>query len=344
MNRAIHIACTAAAALTLVAGSAAADPIADFYRGRTVTIAIGFGPAGGYDTYARILARHLGDHIPGKPSVVAQNMPGAGSMKLANYVYNVAPKDGTYIGMFSAQTALEPLYGNANARFDTAKFTWIGNMHRDTGACGAWHATGISGLQDLLNSKRDVIFGSTGASTNGHQHALILKSMLGAKVKLISGYKGIKDVNLAMQQGEVQAACGMSQSATQAAFANEVESGKIRMFVQFGRHNVPFFGKATNFYSLLKTDEERQIADLFFGPGEISRPFTAPPSLNQEMSKALRGAMMAAMADPALLADATKTKNAVEPMSGEEVSALFAAFAKTPPAIVKKAMAIIGRN
>ena len=344
MRMDIRAACIAAAALVLNTTASAADPIADFYRGKTVTIAIGFGPAGGYDTYARILARHLGDHIPGKPNVLAQNMPGAGSMKLANYVYNVAPKDGTYIGMFSAQTALEPLYGNANARFETAKFTWIGNMHRDTGACGAWHSTGIASLQDLLKSDKEVIFGSTGASTNGHQHALILKSMMGAKVKLISGYKGIKDVNLAMQQGEVQAACGMSQSATQAAFANEVERGQIRMFVQFGRENVPFFGKATNFYSLLKTDEDRQIADLFFGTGEISRPFTAPPGLRAEITAALRGAMMATLADPGLLADARKSKNDISPMSGEEVAARFAAFAKTPPAIVKKALAIIGRN
>lgn len=336
--------CAILAALGWSPKSGVADTVSDAFKGRTVTIAIGFGPGGGYDTYGRILARHLGKHIPGNPSVVAQNMPGAGSIKVANYTYNAAPRDGMFIGMFTAQTALEPLFGNANARFKTVEFTWLGNMNRDVGSCGAWHTVGITSLHDLLNRQTEVVFGSTGPSTNGHQHAQILMSMLGAKVKLISGYKGIKDVNLAMQQGEVHAACGMSGSAIQAAFAPEVEKGDIRIFVQFGRQNVVLFGGATNFYSLLKSEEDRKVADLFFGPSELSRPFAAPPGLTAGTATALRKAMMDTLADPALLADAKRTRNTIDAMSGEEVAGLFATFYDTPKTIVQKALEIMGRK
>ena len=338
------IAAGALLAATLAVGPAKADAVADFFRTRTVNILIGYGPGGGYDTYARILARHLGKYIPGNPNVLPQNMPGAGSMKVANYIYNAAPKDGTALGMFSAQTALEPLFGNKQAKFETVKFAWIGNMTRDVASCGAWRTTGIASLQDLLKSEKDVLFGSTGSGTTTGQHALILKSMLGAKVRIISGYKGIKDIGLAMAQGEVHASCGMVQSAIHSAFESDLQRGDLKIFVQFGHRNVPLFGNATNFYTMIKNDEDRTLADLFFGQSEISRPIAGPPGMPPATVAVLRKAMMDALKDPGMIADAHRTRNEIIPMTGDEVTRMFAAFYATPPALVKKAMAIMDRK
>ena len=336
----------AAAAAALATGSvpALADAVADFYKGKNLTIAIGYAPGGGYDTYTRVLARHFSKYIPGNPQIVAQNMPGAGSMKVANYVYNVAPKDGTFLGVFSAPTALEPLFGNKNAKFETVKFNWLGNMFRDTHGCATWHNSGIKSLQQIIDSKTPVVFGATAAGSYGNQHALVLKNMVGANLKVITGYKGIKDVGLALQRGEIQAACAMAVSTVKSAFKSPMEKGEMKMLVQFGKKNIPFMQNATNFYSMLKTDEERQVADLFFGQSAIARPVAGPPGMKPEFVAALRKAMADALKDPALVADAAKIGIDIEPETGEEVDQAFADFYKTPPAVVAKAKAVMGRK
>lgn len=336
----------AATALALVAGgvTADADEVADHFRGRTVSILIGFSPGGGYDLYARMLARYYGKYIPGNPNIVPQNMPGGGSLKVANYIYNAAPKDGATLGMFAAQAALEPLFGNPQAKFETVKFAWIGNMNRDVASCGAWKTSGIETLDDLLKSEKEVVFGATGQGATSGQHAMLLKAMVGAKVKLVQGYKGIKDVGLAMQRGEVHASCGLVQSAINSAFVSELESGDLRIFVQFGRQNVRMFGKATNFYTALKSEEDRQLADLFFGQTEISRAFAAPPGTPAPIVAALRKAMVEVLKDPALIADAKKTRNDIVPMTGEEVTQAYARFYRTPPALLQRAKELMGRK
>jgi tripartite-type tricarboxylate transporter receptor subunit TctC len=323
---------------------AQADPVADFYKGNQLSIVVGYGTGGGYDTYTRLLARHLSRHVPGHPTIVIQNMPGAGSLRAANYLANVAPKDGSMLGVFSAPTALEPLFGNAQAQFETVKFAWIGNMFRDTAACGTWRNSGINSLKDVIEAKTAVAFGATGPGSYGNQHALVLKSMLDANLKVVTGYKGIKEVGLALERGEVQAACALALSTSKATFDRNVKSGELKYLVQFGKKNVGYFGDAVNFYSLLKTDEERRVADLFFGQSEIARPLIGPPGLSAAFTAALRRAMAAALQDPALLADAAKIGIDIEPVSGEETAQSFAEFYKTPPAVVSKAKAIMGRK
>jgi tripartite-type tricarboxylate transporter receptor subunit TctC len=214
-----------------------ADPIADFYQGKTITIQIGFGVGGGYDTTARLFATYFGKHVPGNPTVVVQNMPGAGSMLVANTLYNTAPKDGTMLGVFASSTALEPLFGDKNARYDPRKFEWIGSLNRDIGSCGVWKGAGqgITGLPDLVKAKRTVTFGSTSPTAITSQHVLFLKNMFGANAKVIYGYKGTKDVLLAMMRGELDGTCGMLESSVRGAFDQYVKAGELNIFVQFGR-------------------------------------------------------------------------------------------------------------
>lgn len=335
--------CSAALALS-IAPPSMANEIADFYSGNTIRIVVGYDPGGGYDAYARILAPHFARHVPGNPQVIIQNMPGAGSMKAADYIYNVAPRDGTQLGVFSAATALEPLFGNASARYETVKFGWIGNMFRDTHACATWKTSGIDTLEQVIKSGNEVVFGATGAGSAGNQHALVLKNMLGANIRVINGYKGIRDVGLALQRNEVQVACAMALSTVKSSFPNDYKSGDLKLIVQFGKEKHPFMKDATHFYSLLKTDEDRQVADLFFGQSAIARPLAAPPDIPAARLAALRSAMANALKDPALLAAAEKAGADIVPETGDELTAGFSAFYRTPPAVVARAKTIMERK
>lgn len=337
---------TAGAILLFVASGAQvhADAIADFYKDKQISVIVGYGPGGGYDVYTRVLARHMPKYIPGNPAMVIQNMPGAGSLRAANYVANVAPKDGTVLGVFGAPAALEPLFGNKNAQFETVKFAWLGNMIRDTAACATWHNSGIRSLQDIIDAKTEVVFGASGPGSYANQHALVLKHMLGAKLRVITGFKGIKDIGLALERGEVQAACAMALSTSKATFDANVKKGELKYLVQFGKANVPYFGGAPNFYAMLKTEEQRQVADLFFSQSEIARPLIGPPGMPPATVAVLTKAMAEALKDPAMLAEAAKIGIDIEPMSGAETAQLFVDVYKTPPEVVKKAREIMGRQ
>src|SRR5215831_11026431 len=250
------------AMMAAVATPARADPISDFYKGKSINLYIGFGPGGGYDVYARVLARHFGRFVPGNPVVVPQNMPGAGGLKSATFLYQAAPRDGLTLGMFGGFNGLEPLFGNAQANFDTVKFTWIGNMNRDVSSCAVWNAAGFDRFSDIM--QRQIVFGSSGKASTTSQHALVLKNMLGAKVKVIEGYQGTNDINLAMKRREVDASCGIYLSSALTSYEQDLRNGNMRILVQFGRQNVPSFGDAVNLYDLLKSDAEKQVADLIF--------------------------------------------------------------------------------
>lgn len=328
-----------AAAIPAHAGS-----VADFYKGRQVSIQVGFGAGGGYDTTTRLVARHLGKYIPGNPNVIVQNVPGAGSMKVANYLYNAAPKDGTLLGVFSSSVAVQPIFGNKKAKFDIKKFNWIGSMHSDIQSCGVWKGAGmgIKTLPDLLASKKEVIFGATSPASPTSQFPLFLKNALGAKIKVITGYKGTKGINLAMQRGEVQGTCGMYESSVKGAFLRHYESGDLGIFMQVGiDRKAPFFGNATQIYTTLKSDEHRKIAELIFRPAELTRPLAAPPGTPKERVAALRKAMLDAINSDAFKADSKKIKVDFRPMSGKKAAELFASFYATTPALVKKAHAYI---
>jgi tripartite-type tricarboxylate transporter receptor subunit TctC len=335
----------AGAALSLIAAAAAAggaraDSVSDFYAGKDITILVGYGAGGGYDTNTRLFANHFGKHIPGKPNIIVQNMPGAGSMKVANNIFSVAPKDGTVLGVFASSTALEPLFGNKAAAYDPRKYDWIGSLHRDIASCGVWKGAGqgVKSLPNLVAAKKTVTFGATSPTAITSQHPLFMKNMFGANVKVIYGYKGTKDVSLAMMRTEVDGSCGMFESSVRTSFDQHIKAGEFKIVVQFGLdRKVPYFTDATQMVSMLKTDEDRRIASLIFRQTELARPLAAPPGTPKDRVAALRKAMLDTFKDPAMVADAGRMKVEFDPVSGEETVQMFEEFYKTPAALVAKA-------
>ncbi len=344
-SSAIRFAAPLAATLAL-ALPAAADTVADFYKGKTINLWVGYGTGGGYDTTARLVARHIGKQIPGHPNVVVQNVTGAGSLLAANNLYNIAPKDGTVLGIFSSTVAMLPLYNDPKAKFETLKFSWIGNIHRDTLACGVWKGAGqnIKTLEDLIAAKQTVVFGSDGGDAPLTRWPLFMKNVLGANLKVVAGYKGTREINLAMQSGEAGGSCGMFESTVRTAYAQEYKNGDLNLFVQTGfNRNVEYFGNATNLYALLKTEEEIQMAKLVFGVSELTRPFAGPPGLPADRLAALRKALFDMMKDPAQIEEARKVGTEFAPMSGEEVMAELQELYKTPRHVVDRATEVTSK-
>jgi tripartite-type tricarboxylate transporter receptor subunit TctC len=313
----------------------AADAAAEFYAGKTITLLIGFGPGGGYDTYARALARHLEKHMPGHPNVVPQNMPGAGGLAAANYLYNLAPPDGLTIATFGPFNALEPLFDNPAARFDPTKLTWIGKMDTDAGACGAWKSAGIERFSDV--QKKEVVFGSSGRASTTTQQVLVLKHLLGAKVRIVQGYRGSADIILAMRRGEVGAMCGIATSNVVMQLKNDVDNGNIKMFIQFGRKNESEFGNAENIYDLLLAPEDKQVAEIIFLPNELGKPIAAPPGVPADRTKALRDAFKQTIGDPAFLDEMRKLNLPISIATGEEIGKIFTTLYAMPKSLIERA-------
>jgi tripartite-type tricarboxylate transporter receptor subunit TctC len=328
--------------LMLATAPVAADAVADFYKGRTITIQVGFGAGGGYDTTTRLFARHFSKHVPGNPSVVVQNVPGAGSMNVANSIFTTAPKDGTVLGMFASSTALEPLFGNDKAVYDPRRYEWVGSLHRDIASCGVWKGAGqgVESLSDLLKAKKTVVFGSTSPTAITSQHPLFLKNVLGANLKVVYGYKGTKDVSLAMMRGEVDGSCGMFESSVRSAYDAHVKAGEFKVITQFGHKKIAYFGDATRVYDVLKNDDDKKIADVIFRQTELARPLAAPPGTPKDRIAALRKAMLATFKDAEMIAEAKKIQVDFDPVPGEEVVQMFADFYNTSPQLVKKARAV----
>lgn len=329
--RAITGVVAAVAILTAAAMPAAGQE----FQAKTVTVTIGFPPGGGYDLYARVLARHYGKYLPGKPTVVAQNMPGAGSLVAANYISSVAPSDGSALALIASSTALEPLLGNAQAKFDLAKIVWIGNITKDTAACGVWKHSGVKTWEDMAG--KEIRFGASGPAAITAQHPYFMKNVLGANIKVIMGFQGTSDINLAMQRGEMDGTCGMYVSSVLGSYKRYLDSGDLTIFIQFGQEKEPLFGNATHLYSILKTQEQKQIADFIFGQTTLSRPLLTSPSTPPAIVAVMRKAFDATVKDAEMLDDAKKAQLVVEPMSGEVVAKMFEQFAKTPPDVIEKA-------
>lgn len=322
-------------------GRAASAQTADF-SGETVAIEIGYGPGGGYDTYARVLAKHYGRFIPGNPSVVPRNLPGAGSLRAANFIYNLAPHDGTELGAWAASTIMEPLLGNELAKFDPARFGWIGSMNQDISFCGIWQKPGVAtSFADMKSI--ETIFGAAGPASISYQHPLVLKNLLGAKVKVVTGYAGSKEVNLAMQRGEVNGACGLFVSSIKSQWSQEVADGRLKLVIQMGPKTTEEFGKVPSVFDYVSTDEDRKVLEFHFKPILLGRPLAGPPGMPKERLSALRTAFMATMKDSEFLADARRANIDIDPVAGEPVEELLAQFANYPKNVIDKAKAVIGR-
>ena len=303
-----------------------------FYEGKTINLLIGYGPGAGYDAYGRLMARHMGRHIAGAPTIIPQNMPGAGSMKAAGYLYSVAPKDGTALGIIATAAALEPLYTGSMTLFDPAKFTWIGNLDETIGTCAVWHTAGIAKLEDMRD--KEVIFGGSGPAAINSQHAAALKNLLGLKIKLIQGYNGALDTRLVMPRGELQGGCGFALSSLQAQHTADYRDKRLVPIVQLAIDKHPELEGVTHIYDYAKTDEMRQVFDLVFGSHVLGRPIAAPPGLPADRTKTLRAAFTATAADPQFLAEAAKARLPIKASDGATVEKLFNRFLSSSPAVV----------
>jgi tripartite-type tricarboxylate transporter receptor subunit TctC len=318
----------------LFAYPCAADEVSDFYRGKSIDLGIGFGAGGGYDSYARLFARHAGAHIPGSPAIIPRNMPGGGGLIIANHLYNVAPRNGQALAMFGGFNAVEALLGNANAKFDPVNFTWIGNMNIEVEGCGVWRSSGISTVSDLV--AKSVSFGSSGQASTTSRSTLTLNHLLGAQVKLVYGYQGSKDINLAMQRGEVDGACGISVSSAVSEWASDLKSGNLRIIIQLGEQKTPLFGDAPSVFDYLKDESDRRLAAFVFRPNEVGRPIVAPPGLPAARTLALRAAFATTMEDPVFLEDAGKLRLPIKSQTGEAIVQLFTQLSVEAPLVLNR--------
>jgi len=322
---------------TASAARAQSDQTADFYRGKTLAVVVGHEAGTGYDFFGRTLARHFGSHLPGTPNVVVQNMQGAGGLKAANWLYNVAPKDGTSIAVFAPEAAFKPLFGDPAALFNAVKFAWIGNMDESIGTCAVSDQSGIANLDHLL--KRDALFGATGIAAPTSQMTYGLINFVGARIKVVQGYKGTADVRIALNRGEIDGACGPSVSTLKTQWQDEIASGRIRPIVQFGIKKSPDLPGVPGIYDYAKSDAEREVFDIAFGSHALGRPLLAPPGVAPERVRALRAAFNKTMQDADYLADTAKLGLATISSTGEEAEALVRRFFGYPRSVIEKAHA-----
>lgn len=325
-----------AAAVTF--GTAAPARAADFYSGKTINFIIGGNPGGGYDTYARTVARHLADHIPGKPNIIPQNMPGAGSGKAAQYIFSVAPKDGTAIGALYPGAIVGPLLDDqTHWHFEPTKFNYVGSADSGTRLCMTWKTSKIKTFEDARKQK--VIMGASQAGGSTRDYAYLLNHMAGAKFEVVSGYKGSVDILLAMERGEIEGLCGFDWSSLLAQRPDWVKTHSVNLILQMGvepnkdllKSGVP------EVWKYITSDDDRQAMELVVSQQVFGRPYVLPPDTPAARVKTLRTAFDATMNDKELLADAKKSRIVIDPTSGAKAQALVEKLYATPKRIVDKA-------
>jgi tripartite-type tricarboxylate transporter receptor subunit TctC len=312
---------------------------AEFYKGKLVDMQIGYSVGGGYDLYARLVARYLGKHIPGNPTLVPKNMEGAASLRLANWLYAAAPKDGSVIGAMSRGAAFDPLLGNKGAQFfDASKFAWLGSANDEVSVCVALKSSGVTKFDDLVT--KELTIGSNGVGDDTYQFPAVMNATLGTKFKIVTGYPGGNDITLALDRGEVHGRCGWSWSSVKATRMDWVDT-KMTVIVQMSLSKHPDLPYVPLIMDLAKTDEQRQIFKLIFARQVMGRPYALPPGVPKDRVEALRQAFAETMADKEFLAEAERAKFEITPVPGDKIDALVKEIYQTPPEVVKKATAMV---
>jgi tripartite-type tricarboxylate transporter receptor subunit TctC len=325
---------TALVLVAALAQPAQAQSVEEFYKSKNISMLIGFSVGGGYDLYGRHLAKHMGKHIPGKPTIVPQNMAGAGSLRAANFLYSASPKDGTHIGTFARTTGINPLL-ESGATFDGTKFTWLGSVTNDISLCVTWHTTNIKTWKDFI--EKPVTLGGQGPSSEPDIFANLYKNVFGAKIKLVAGYPGTNEITLAMERGEVDGLCGLSWSTIKTRHAQWVKEKKINLIVQASFKKAPELQDVPLVMDQTQDREKLAIMKIFLAAQEMARPFAAPPGIPEDRKAALIAAFDATMKDPEFLEDAKKMNSDVAPVSAKELDALLAELYATPKDVIQKA-------
>jgi tripartite-type tricarboxylate transporter receptor subunit TctC len=315
-----------------------ADPVADFYKDRTVTLIAGYSSGGGFDLYARVVANHLGKHIPGQPRIIVQNMPGAGSMRAANHVYNVAAKDGTVISL-TRSPVIEPLVGSSGAAFDATKFTWLGSGASDLTVCALLGNPKVNTMADAVQTQ--FTLGGLGPGSDEDMYAKILKKLLGLKIHLVSGYPGGAEMILAVERGELDGRCGWAYSSIKISKPDWIAQKKIKILNVLATERSSELPDVPAITEFATSARQKQIFGFVLNAQTLGRPFAAPPGIPADRAAALRKAFDGAMADPALLAEMKAKKLDVAPIGWESIETLLTNLYSTPKDVVEETRAII---
>lgn len=316
---------------------ASADDAATFYAGRNVNLIEGFNVGGGADLYTRLIAGYLARHIPGRPNVVVQNMPGAGSMTAANHLFNVSPRDGSEIGLFAGNVAIDPVIGGVPSQYDSRKFNWIGAPAGESDVCVAAKTSSFKTFDDVF--KRDMVTGAAGTST--YDFPVVLNSLLGTRFQLVKGYRGSAGLRLALERGEIEGFCGIGLDSLHSLGLNEQ---KVTVLVQTSLKSDPRLASVPIIVDYAKSAEQRQVMALIFGWLVMDRPLAAPPGTPADRVAALRTAFDETMRDGDFRADIAKAALSVSPMGGGEIQHFVDEVYRTPAPIARKAAQMLGRN
>lgn len=325
-------------ALLPAAAAGAAEPL--FYKGKVITIICGYGVGGGYDLYARLLARHLAEHIPGNPSVIVENMPGAAGVRAANDVYAAAPKDGTMIAAVNPSLLMYQLLGGKSARYETAKLQWIGSLDDPNNSIITWHGSGIGSIEDA--KAREVPMAGDGPTGALDIYPTATNALIGTRFKLIDGYTGSAAADLAMERGEVDGRSGASLSSLFAQHADWIRDGKINILLQFGAKRDPALPQVPLLQELIRSERDRQIAAVVSLPTNVGPGYWMAPGVPEEALGILREGFASTAADPQFLADAREVRLEINPRSGAEVQAAVEAVARIPQEIRAQTASILG--
>jgi tripartite-type tricarboxylate transporter receptor subunit TctC len=328
----------ALAALTSLNTTAALAQPAEPFAGKTVSVIIGFGPGGGYDLWGRTVARHVGKHLPGKPTVVPQNMPGAGSYVAASHIYGAAPKDGTALAIIARDAALGPLSNAPGARFDATKLSWLGTPTKEHNVCIAFHSAKVKRADELRD--KELILGDTGPGTGTRSYPKVLNDLLGYKFKLVSGFRSSADVFLAMERGEVEGICESLDSVNQRK-PEWIPNKTVNVLLQAGSAPHPELKGVPFVLDLARDAEQRAVLQFLYAGQGIGRPFVAPPDLPPERLKMMRDAFNATMKDAEFVADVKRSKLELEPEDGEHLAALIDKIYATPKPIIERVSRLI---
>jgi tripartite-type tricarboxylate transporter receptor subunit TctC len=313
---------------------------ADFYSGKTITIIVSSDAGGGYDGYARLLARYLPKYIPGAPGVVVQDEPGGGGLRGAQQIYATVEKDGTKIGSLRASNMLDAVLNVRGGEIDPNRYEWLGNIASDSDVCSFWRTAQIRSLEDL--KKDQVLVGASGTGSFGYSFPSALNYVLHTKMKIITGYKGIGDRVLAMQQGELQGACGIFASTLTSLYPQLLASGDLVPLTQNGLHPYPALPGVPLTLSMAMSENQRRILTSIFSQTDMAFPYAAPPGTPKDRVEILKTAFMEALANPALKTEAAQAKMIVGPMSGPDVAKIVVAMSSLSPELKAEVRAAIG--
>jgi tripartite-type tricarboxylate transporter receptor subunit TctC len=328
--------------LFVATAAQAVEPASDFYKGKQIRLISHAPPGGGYDAYARVMARHLPDHIPGRPTVVVENMPGANGLTATNYVYNAAPRDGTVIGSVSASIPTAKLLRAEGANFDVNKFSWLGNITRETFVGFVWHTAPAQTLEEAKT--KEVVMGGVAVGAASVDYTILAKELFGYPFKLVTGYPGANEVKLAIEKGELQGTFATAYSDIRSTRAAWLKDNLIRIIVQHGFQKNPKLPGVPLFMDLAKTEADRQAVALLVSRQDLSKPYFAPPEVPADRLALLRRGFDDTMKDPAFLAETDKMGLEVDgPMSGEELAKVVASLSDTPSAVVDRVEGLLAK-